>query len=128
MPSELLNHREVKRERAKLWRLTHLEYARQRDRERGATLRGMSRAEYRRYAYTCNLRWKYGLSRQEYDAMVLAAQGLCEICAQHTQLGLDLDHNHRTGKARGLLCRNCNSMIGKYEPFAETVAAYLARI
>lgn len=49
------------------------------------------------------------------------AEGLCEICQEHSKLCLD--HDHETGKARGMLCRQCNSGIG----FLKDDAAMLER-
>jgi hypothetical protein len=58
---------------------------------------------------------KYGLTIQEWRDL-LALQGhACAIC--RTSLGEDrhthTDHDHETGKVRGLLCRNCNTALGK---------------
>ena len=56
----------------------------------------------------------YGLSPEEYDAMLKAQHNRCAICrkpfvdAQHTHI----DHDHATGKVRGILCSNCNHMLG----------------
>jgi Recombination endonuclease VII len=58
---------------------------------------------------------KLGLTLEVYDAMVEARGGLCDICAKTpaNQGGsLCVDHDHRTGKIRGLLCSPCNRAIG----------------
>ena len=87
--------------------------------------RGMSLGEFRRWAYTIKLKSAYKLSREEYDAMVIGSLGLCAICYKPPKQGLDLDHDHISGKARGLLCRNCNSIIGKAEPYWLNIMSYL---
>ncbi len=56
------------------------------------------------------LKRKYGISYEDYLAMVLARKGLCEICGIEKKLYVD--HCHKTSKIRGLLCLNCNAGIG----------------
>lgn len=66
-----------------------------------------------------NLRTLYGVTPEQYDAM-LAEQGhACAICYQPEGLirlgrpmSLAVDHDHETGKVRGLLCANCNRALG----------------
>lgn len=62
---------------------------------------------------------RYGLSQPAFDALLSAQNGLCALCAQqlHTEHinGLHIDHDHRTGKVRGLLCGTCNTGIGHVE-------------
>jgi len=63
---------------------------------------------------------RFGITRQEYAEMFLKQNGTCAICSQPetaTRLGkvkaLSVDHNHKTGVVRGLLCSDCNTGIGK---------------
>lgn len=59
----------------------------------------------------------YGLSRKDFARMMLSSMGLCEICRrpEPTHGGrLCVDHDHKTGKARGLLCRACNTGLGMF--------------
>jgi len=53
---------------------------------------------------------RYGLTIEQRDSMALAAEGKCAICEQ--EMKLVVDHDHLTGKARGMLCSACNSGIG----------------
>jgi hypothetical protein len=81
-------------------------------------------ATQKRYARTetalknqrkCALRTKYGMSVEEYDKMLEAQGGVCAICKGPSKRknGLfDVDHDHKTGKVRGLLCHGCNTGIG----------------
>lgn len=61
------------------------------------------------------LRRKFGITQQQYDAILADQDGLCAIChlACVTGRKLAVDHCHSTGKIRGLLCHNCNIGIGK---------------
>lgn len=54
---------------------------------------------------------KYDLAQEDYDTLV--AMG-CNICGSETsgQKRLHFDHDHTTGKFRGLLCGNCNTALG----------------
>lgn len=52
----------------------------------------------------------------ELDAIYAKAQGACAICGTEPQRRfLHLDHDHKTGKARGLLCVNCNTALGHFK-------------
>lgn len=58
----------------------------------------------------------YGLTPEMYDGLLKNQNYKCAICgeeqnAQHRNK-LYVDHNHETGKVRGLLCNNCNFAIG----------------
>ena len=56
----------------------------------------------------------YGLTREEYDQMVEDQGGKCAICGSfgNSRKSLAVDHDHRTGKVRGLLCEHCNNGLG----------------
>jgi hypothetical protein len=53
----------------------------------------------------------YGLTRTELDALVAAQGGLCAIC--ETNPAVHVDHDHVTGKIRGVLCFTCNVALGQ---------------
>lgn len=61
------------------------------------------------------LKYKYNLSLDEYDEMFKKQNGKCEICGDVTERPLDVDHNHKTGKIRGLLCNACNRGIENFK-------------
>lgn len=72
----------------------------------------------------------YGLTLDTYEAMLDAQNGVCKICFRGNKDGraLAVDHNHATGKVRGLLCDRCNRGIGFLRDCAENLAraaAYL---
>lgn len=58
-----------------------------------------------------NLKIKYGISLQEKKQMLSLQSGLCEICQRFLKKSC-VDHDHITGKIRGLLCLQCNSALG----------------
>lgn len=64
----------------------------------------------------------YEITPEEYDALYKAQGGRCAICRRATGRArrLAVDHNHKTGEVRGLLCKPCNSygigMFARDEP------------
>ena len=67
------------------------------------------------YSRKRNLKQKYNLTLEEYQAIYQSQYGKCAICKIEF-LSLNkmpsVDHDHTTGKIRGLLCHLCNSGIG----------------
>lgn len=63
-------------------------------------------------------RKKYGITIDQFDAMLEKQNNCCAICGTH-QLKiakrLAVDHNHTTGTVRGLLCPSCNKNLGILE-------------
>lgn len=82
-----------------------------------------------------NLKLSYGISENDYEKMLAAQGGVCRACKnpesmkrRGSQSRLSVDHCHRTGRVRGLLCSGCNTAIGllKDDPArAEAIARYL---
>jgi len=62
-----------------------------------------------------SLKNKYGITLKQYDDMFEWQNGVCVICGNININGrrLCVDHNHETGKTRGLLCDHCNHLIGQ---------------
>lgn len=56
------------------------------------------------------LKVKYNLTNDEYKKMKKDQHNECYIC--NRKLPLKIDHDHKTGKVRKLLCNNCNLLIG----------------
>lgn len=62
-----------------------------------------------------HLRRKYGITLNDYNAILAAQGGGCALCGkkQSTEkLRLAVDHDHETGNVRGILCHHCNRAIG----------------
>lgn len=85
------------------------------------------------------LQGKYGLSLEQYNAMLAAQANRCALCSA-TEVGSTqwpnghfyVDHCHETGRVRGLVCHKCNTAIGQYEWLQksvglEAVVDYLTR-
>lgn len=67
---------------------------------------------------------RYNLSAQELKDLRYAAAGRCAICKR--ELRLVVDHDHETGRVRGMLCRRCNLGIGHLDDNPVTLIAALA--
>lgn len=73
---------------------------------------------------------QYGITYRDYEAMLAKQNELCAICngpgfkmCEHHNLLLVVDHCHKTGKVRGLLCHNCNRALGLLQ---DSVASLVA--
>jgi len=71
-----------------------------------------------------NRKYKYGLSEDKYQQLIHDQNGCCAICSvvleqtgniQHKANTLCIDHDHKTGVVRGLLCSNCNRALGLFK-------------
>lgn len=73
---------------------------------------------------------KYGITLADYYAMETAQRGVCVLCLLPPSNGkrLCVDHDHKNGRVRGLLCLRCNSALEREDShpgFLERAAAYL---
>lgn len=76
---------------------------------------------HKKYAY--ELKTKYNLTVEEYEQMLVKQEGKCAICGRSEnvdlfksrgKIKLHVDHCHKTGVVRGILCSSCNLGIGKF--------------
>lgn len=60
------------------------------------------------------LKAKYGITKEEYESLIEKQNNVCAICKMENTNGkpLCVDHEHSTGKIRGLLCFSCNTALG----------------
>lgn len=76
-------------------------------------------------AWRNNLK-QYGITEADYEQMYERQMGICAICHKpETDIRLAVDHDHATGKVRGLLCKRCNMAIGLLgdDPYVVMTAA-----
>lgn len=76
------------------------------------------------------LKRKYGITLVEYNKILLYQDNRCATCKQYETVkdprnnklkDLAVDHNHKTGKVRGLLCDSCNLSIGRTKENIKTL-------
>lgn len=59
------------------------------------------------------LKKKYGITEEDYQKILLSQNNRCAICNNIVKR-LGVDHDHQTGKIRGLLCHHCNAGLGAF--------------
>jgi len=67
------------------------------------------------------------ISMEEYTQQCSDRKNSCDICSRVVK-SLNVDHNHGTGKIRGLLCGSCNRALGLFQDSIEVLkkaATYL---
>jgi Recombination endonuclease VII len=79
-------------------------------------------AKARQDAYRAWLQQAYGMVDPQYETLFIAQEGVCALCGnaetRHKNgilLPLSVDHSHRTGEVRALLCARCNLSLGHIE-------------
>jgi len=79
------------------------------------------------------LKKKYGIDLDQYNAMMIAQnsnRGICKVNRSQHKKEFHVDHDHVTGKVRGLLCVSCNLLVGLSKDSVETLnsaAEYLKK-
>jgi hypothetical protein len=72
-----------------------------------------------------NLRRFYGITPEQFDALQEAQGGGCAVCGEtrvwRGRRRLHVDHDHETGRIRGLLCHACNVCLGALEEDIERI-------
>jgi hypothetical protein len=73
--------------------------------------RRKNKENYRNY----KLKYTFGITREDYDSLLKSQEKKCAVGKTHysnLKRVLSVDHNHKTGKIRGLLCSSCNLALG----------------
>lgn len=76
-----------------------------------------NREKRQRNVWKSRLKCSYGITTAEYHRIFEIQGGACAICGKTPERDnrkLAVDHDHGTGKVRGLLCRNCNIGLGYF--------------
>lgn len=86
-----------------------------RNRERQKEQRKLDYKKYGKDRYS--LKSRYGITINEYEEMIKKQNNKCFICGKELNIHINsdypcVDHSHRTGKIRKILCKNCNTLLG----------------
>jgi hypothetical protein len=91
------------------------------DKEKYRESRKITRKKYKKQDINRTLQREYGITLNDYNKILSEQSNVCAICGQpesrKNQFGvirLAVDHDHQTGKVRGLLCNRCNRAIGLF--------------
>jgi len=104
-------HKQYDNENKEVVREQHKQYYRM----HGCNQEYKSKKKY--YDHKHQLKRKYNLSIEEYNTLFLIQEGRCYICERHQsecKTKFAVDHDHITGKVRGLLCNKCNLGLGSF--------------
>ena len=98
----------------------HLEYGRERYANPEAfKRRQMNREVYKQRRKNSSRKWylksNYNITEEQYNKLFLEGNKKCWICESSSTNRLNVDHNHKTGKVRGLLCGKCNRGLGLFK-------------
>lgn len=84
--------------------------------------------DYRINGWGKHLKRTYGMTVEDYNALLEQQDGVCAICKNGHEHALCVDHDHETNEIRGLLCKPCNVAIGNMKDDPErlrSAAMYL---
>lgn len=95
---------EASKKTAKAWKESHREIVQAKGREYYAQNKHKER--------NWRLKKTYGITLDDYDNMLKSQNGVCAVCGSSSDKSFHVDHNHKTGKVRGLLCDKCNKALG----------------
>jgi hypothetical protein len=77
--------------------------------------------------------WKWrgikDMTVEKYNTMLSSQNNCCCICGRHMsefKYNLAVDHDHSTGRARGLLCNNCNNGLGRFQDDIDILASAIS--
>jgi len=116
---ETINHM-----RAKLKRLEYRKTHREQERVSRRNWTIKNRAKANLSTRNSILKSKYGITTEQYDAMLKNQNYCCVICnkpASAFKQRLHVEHCHKTNKIRGLACVNCNRLLGACEDTIEVL-------
>jgi hypothetical protein len=73
------------------------------------------------YLYNYKLKNKYGINKKQVENAIKKQGGKCPICKVKLTGDYHIDHSHKTGKFRGILCSYCNQALGQFKDNIESL-------
>lgn len=85
----------------------------------------LNKERVKKYMADLSLKRYWGMTREEFDSRLEAQGGKCKICGTCKWMGKGnrphVDHCHKTGKIRGLLCNLCNVGLGAFKDSTDSL-------
>lgn len=109
------NLKKRKKNRLKLSERTRKYYYKNRKNELAKQKKRRTTPEGQEYYRKFWVKYRYGLSSEDWQEIFDRQNGCCPICGIHQSKlnqSLSVDHNHKTNEIRGLLCNKCNLAMG----------------
>jgi hypothetical protein len=110
--------REANQEKSKAYHARYREVCPERKKARDKVYRQANKLKSKAHKRKHELKKKYGLSLEQYGLLLARCNGRCPICkSPFSDSILDMkpvvDHCHKTGRVRGVLCRACNRSLSE---------------
>lgn len=111
---------EIKKARRKAYKARYYQLNKKKILKRNATYYSNNSEKVESQKWKYYLRYKFGIDPEQYSQMIEDQHNQCSICGYspldnaRKTAKLYVDHNHTTGKIRGLLCMNCNAALGHF--------------
>ncbi len=102
----------------KQWAIDNPVRFREREKRRRSTPR------YKLWVKKSRLKERFGMSLEAYNLLKCLQRNRCSICGNVRKLFVD--HDHETGKVRGLLCGGCNGAIGNLNGRLRSAEEYIS--
>ena len=122
-----------RKEKNKIYQKRYRESEKGKENQRRYRQSEKGKACLRKNSIKHRLKRKYNLSLEEYSEKLIRQGGFCAICEcsetakQDGKLKrLAVDHNHETGRVRGLLCARCNRALGFVQENIKTLLSCVA--
>lgn len=103
----------------KKWYANNTQLAIKRASESAMKIKSMNPSKYYAQKRKTTLKRRYSLTIEQFDDLATSQGFACAICNKIPTRTLHVDHNHKTGKVRGLLCSGCNTGIGSLKESIE---------
>lgn len=92
-------------------KVCHLEWISKHHAKNPGLKKEQANRHWHKVGYNKRMEKQYGLTREQFDLLADEQHGVCAICLKQPEKW-NIDHDHATGKVRGLLCSPCNLGIG----------------
>lgn len=96
---------------------TYYERNKEKVKVRNAKYRELNKEQRKIVDFNSHLKRKYNITLDEWNDLFEKQSGCCAICRKHQSevpKKFSVDHCHKTGRVRGLLCFDCNTSLGKF--------------